>query len=174
MRRWMTCALIYYRESVKWQSIMLWEYIHGRIWMMWSYLEVQGYMVLTNTNFYSGKNPELIEGDIFRIIVPLDDEYSFDYEISSEAAGEFTGRDTLKTTQKTTHKQSKKLTPTERKILEAVRINPNITQIQLAEQIGITRDGIRYAIRNLKSKGILERTGSRKNGSWIRRCPGEK
>ena len=142
------------------------------------------------TNFYSGKNPELIEGDIFRIIVPLDDEYSFDYEISSEAAGEFTGRDTLKTTQKTTqkttpkttqkttqkttHKQSKKLTPTERKILEAVRINPNITQIQLAEQIGITRDGIRYAIRNLKSKGILERTGSRKNGSWIRRCPGEK
>ena len=145
---------------------------------MWSYLEVQGYMVLTNTNFYSGKNPELIEGDIFRIIVPLDDEYSFDYEISSEAAGEFTRRDTLKTTQKTTqkttHKQSKKLTPTERKILEAVRINPNITQIQLAEQIGITRDGIRYAIRNLKSKGILERTGSRKNGSWIRRCPGEK
>ena len=30
--------------------------------------------------FYSGKEPEFVEGDVFRIIVPLDDEYSFDYE----------------------------------------------------------------------------------------------
>jgi len=29
---------------------------------------------------YSGKEPQLIEGDIFRIIVPLDDNYSFDLE----------------------------------------------------------------------------------------------
>jgi ATP-dependent DNA helicase RecG len=27
---------------------------------------------------YSGKNPQLIDGDVFRIIVPLDDNYSFD------------------------------------------------------------------------------------------------
>jgi len=29
---------------------------------------------------YSGKVPELIEGDIFKIIVPIDDSYSFDVE----------------------------------------------------------------------------------------------
>ncbi|WP_051940589.1 hypothetical protein [Stenoxybacter acetivorans] len=28
--------------------------------------------------YYSNKDPELIGGDVFRIIVPLDDEYSFD------------------------------------------------------------------------------------------------
>jgi len=28
---------------------------------------------------YSGKDPQLIDGDIFRIIVPLDDSYSFDF-----------------------------------------------------------------------------------------------
>lgn len=33
---------------------------------------------------YSGKEPEFVEGDIFRIIVPLDDEYSFDYDIASK------------------------------------------------------------------------------------------
>jgi len=31
------------------------------------------------TKFYSGKEPEFKEGDIFRIIVPLDDAYSFDF-----------------------------------------------------------------------------------------------
>lgn len=110
------------------------------------------------TKFYSGQIPELIEGDIFRITVPLNDKYSFDYEIGSGT--------TEKTTQKTTDKLPIKLTPTEKKILEVVSVNPNITQAQLATHIGITSDGIRYAIKNLKAKGILSRTGSRKNGSW--------
>lgn len=29
--------------------------------------------------FYSGKEPEFVEGDIFRIVVPLDENYSYDY-----------------------------------------------------------------------------------------------
>lgn len=33
---------------------------------------------------YSGKLPEIIEGDVFRIIVPLDDIYSFDLSLSRE------------------------------------------------------------------------------------------
>lgn len=31
------------------------------------------------TKFYSGKSPIFHEGDVFRITVPLDDSYSFDY-----------------------------------------------------------------------------------------------
>lgn len=31
------------------------------------------------TKLYSGKEPELKEGDIFRIMVPLDDSYSYDF-----------------------------------------------------------------------------------------------
>ena len=31
------------------------------------------------SKYYSGKDPEFIEGDIFRIIVPSDDDYSFDF-----------------------------------------------------------------------------------------------
>ena len=33
------------------------------------------------SKIYSGKTPELIDGDVFRIIVPLDDNYSFDAQI---------------------------------------------------------------------------------------------
>ena len=33
---------------------------------------------------YSGKDPELIDGDIFRIIVPLDDNYSYDVEMDKK------------------------------------------------------------------------------------------
>ena len=33
---------------------------------------------------YSGQNPQLIDGDIFRIIVPLDDGYSFDAETKKD------------------------------------------------------------------------------------------
>lgn len=31
------------------------------------------------SKYYSGQEPEFKEGDVFRIVVPLDDEYSFDY-----------------------------------------------------------------------------------------------
>jgi ATP-dependent DNA helicase RecG len=34
---------------------------------------------------YSGKEPQLIDGDVFRIIVPLDDSYSFDARIGKAA-----------------------------------------------------------------------------------------
>lgn len=36
------------------------------------------------SKFYSGEDPELVEGDIFRIIVPLNENYSFDYQEISE------------------------------------------------------------------------------------------
>ena len=34
------------------------------------------------SRLYSGEDPEFIEGDIFKIIVPLNEKYSFDYQKS--------------------------------------------------------------------------------------------
>ena len=96
----------------------------------------------------------MIEGDIFRIIVPLNDEYSFDYEIGSG------------TTDKTANKLPVNLTSAEKKILDEIGMNPNITQALLATHIGITADGVRYSVKNLKLRGILSRNGSRRKGSW--------
>ena len=36
---------------------------------------------------YSGQEPEFVEGDVFRIIGPLDETYSFDYGSIKEENG---------------------------------------------------------------------------------------
>ena len=52
---------------------------------------------------------------------------------------------------------------TTQKILEE---NPNITRKELASIIGISEDGIKYHITNLKSMGVLEMIGPDKGGYW--------
>jgi len=63
------------------------------------------------------------------------------------------------TPQKTTQK-------TAQKILGAIKENPNITRKELAPIIGISEDGVKYHIANLKSMGVLERIGPDKGGYW--------
>ena len=55
---------------------------------------------------------------------------------------------------------------TQEKILNLIRDNTSITQKEMANILGMTRDGISYNIRILREKGILERIGSTKNGEW--------
>jgi predicted HTH transcriptional regulator len=53
----------------------------------------------------------------------------------------------------------------ESKILAAVRLNPSITLKALAEELELTRGGVRYHTDNLQKRGILRRSGSYK-GHW--------
>ncbi|HIE27872.1 TPA: winged helix-turn-helix transcriptional regulator [Candidatus Poribacteria bacterium] len=55
---------------------------------------------------------------------------------------------------------------TTQKILGVIKENPNITRKELASIIGISEDGIKYHIANLKSMGVLERIGPDKGGYW--------
>lgn len=55
---------------------------------------------------------------------------------------------------------------TKDKILAEIKCDPVITQKQLAEKIGLSYSGIRYAMRQLQDEGILKRTGSTKKGQW--------
>lgn len=65
------------------------------------------------------------------------------------------------TTQETTHKT------TQEKILDLIKKNPSITQVEMAKALDLTRDGISYNIKILKEKGKIERDGATKNGKWI-------
>ncbi len=65
-------------------------------------------------------------------------------------------KEMIRTTQETTQE----------KILNLIRNNTSITQKEMANILGMTRDGISYNIRILREKGILERIGSTKNGEW--------
>ena len=64
------------------------------------------------------------------------------------------------TTQETTQKT------TQEKIINLIKKNPTITQVEMAKILDLTRDGISYNIKILKRKGIIERVGSTKNGFW--------
>ena len=55
---------------------------------------------------------------------------------------------------------------TQEKIINLIKKNPGITQVEMAKALDLTRDGISYNIKTLKEKGIIERVGSTKKGIW--------
>lgn len=74
-----------------------------------------------------------------------------------------------KTTQKTTQKSTQKSTrkSTREQIIELITTNPKITRDELAEEINVSSDAIKQHISKLKSEGLLERIGGRKDGFWV-------
>ena len=67
---------------------------------------------------------------------------------------------------KVTVKVTQKVTVNQQKILDAIRENPNITQSELAEKIGIARKNIINNMKKLQESGLLLRHGADKNGWW--------
>ncbi len=61
---------------------------------------------------------------------------------------------------------TKTTTKTLVKILGLMRERPDITAEELAEEIGITKNGIRYHIKKLKSQGKIVRIDPSKYGQW--------
>lgn len=58
------------------------------------------------------------------------------------------------------------LTEDEQKVVDAIRINPEITQVQLNEATGITLGTIKRILPRLQEKGKIERIGNRRSGKW--------
>ena len=103
------------------------------------------------SRFYSGGEPEFIEGDVFRIIVPLDENLTNDDIIQSP-------------TQSPT--QSKAST-TEKAILQLIGNHPELSQKELAEQLELNLNTLKYHIRKMQKDGRIERQGTKKKGKWI-------
>jgi len=104
---------------------------------------------------YSGKDPELVDGDVFRIIVPLDEDYSFDAETDEEPIII------------NSSKKERGLNETQQKILALMAENPNVTTGLIAGKIGISRRQVTSYILELRSNGFIEREGTKKEGHWI-------
>lgn len=64
-----------------------------------------------------------------------------------------------KTTQKTTQK-------TREVILAALEKSPDLTNKELADICGISIDGIKYQIKQMRSLGLIRRVGPDKGGHW--------
>ena len=59
------------------------------------------------------------------------------------------------------------LNKTEKKVIENLIENPSITSANLAEIIGVTKRTIERTFKSLQEKKIIERIGTKRNGSWI-------
>lgn len=106
-------------------------------------------------------------------------------ETSGETTAKTTGKDSKETTAKTETAVTKepiddnfnnKKTTTKTTIettaktsimlIELIRKKPNASLNELAEHLQLTRDGVRYHLKNLKQKGVLKRIGSSREGYW--------
>ena len=101
---------------------------------------------------YSGKDLEMINGDVFRVIVPLDDNYSYDVETDKKfgAGGGDGGETEIKN-----------------KILTTMREKPEISVTAMAKKMDIAKRTIERNIRALKETGVVERVGGARGGRWV-------
>lgn len=68
--------------------------------------------------------------------------------------------------QKTTQETFTMLNETQQNIIKLIKNKPSITQKEIAKELDITRDGVKYNMNVLKELGIVVREGSTKKGSW--------
>ena len=113
------------------------------------------------SKIYSGKDSEFIEGDVFRIIVPLDEKFSVENTTQST---------TQSATQSTTQSVSDGL---EESILKLIREEPTISQKEIADQLAMNQNTVKYYIRKMQKNELLVREGTNRKGQWIIR-EGEK
>lgn len=103
------------------------------------------------TKLYSGENPTMLEDDIFKISVPLNEDYSFDISIGKS---------------ETITETKIYLSESQKKILKEIKQNPKTTAEKLSSVVGISQRKIEDNIRFLREKNIIKREGSNKNGEW--------
>lgn len=88
---------------------------------------------------------------------------SFKYK---ENPFEYDQETTQETTLKTTQENYAILNETQQNIIKLIKNQPSITQKEIAKELNITRDGVKYNMNVLKELGIVVREGSTKKGNW--------
>lgn len=72
----------------------------------------------------------------------------------------------IETEKKVTIKVAIKVTINQQKIIDAIKLNPYVTQEELANNIGITKKSIIANMKKLQECGLIKRIGANKNGYW--------
>ena len=107
------------------------------------------------TKMYSGEEPKFIEGDVFRITIPL-----------SAVATATVGPGSSSSAINEPINEPIKLKDSERRVLEAIQQNSRITRKELIGELKVGESTVYRAIQRLKAEGLIERIGSNKTGHW--------
>ena len=121
---------------------------------------------------YSGAEPEFIEGDIFKIIIPLTTGAMTKFGPGTDIENHTeTTQNHTETTQNDTKiidiSGSTRLSDVEDHILMLIKDNPYISIKGMTENTKWTQWQIRYYVDRLKKAGILKHEGAQKRGKWI-------
>lgn len=108
------------------------------------------------TQFYSGKVPTMLEDDVFRIVVPLDDSYSFDARMFVEE----TGDKPLKGIDKT---EGSSLSANEKAVLQYLNKNGKIVSRNVRALTGLSATSSRDLMKKLMDKGLVAAAGENRN-----------
>ena len=101
--------------------------------------------------YTNGGVPELIEGDVFKIIVPIslhEDTAQIKVDLKVD-------------------RQPLNRTLNENEILGFLKDNSNATLLEIADATGKTLYSVKAAVKKLKDAGMLDRDGAKKNGRWL-------
>jgi ATP-dependent DNA helicase RecG len=110
------------------------------------------------TKMYSGGEPQFVEGDVFRITIPLTEVATATVGPGSSGSSNGAINEPIN--------GAVSLTASEKRILEAIRQNPRITRKELIELLNVGESTVFRATKKLKAEGIIERIGSNKGGYW--------
>lgn len=106
-----------------------------------------------------------VSGKEFKVIV-----WRKEHQISTQKTGDSTQTSTPKTNNSTQTSTQKVVgstqTSTQEQILNILREYPQTSRKELAKIIGITEDGIKKQLTNLKKAGMIERIGADNGGHW--------
>lgn len=110
------------------------------------------------TKMYSGGEPQFVEGDIFRITIPL-----------SEVATVTVGPDSILTSGGDINGDINgdiKLSETDKKVLAVIKGNPHMKRPDMVLSLNIGKSTLDRSLKKLKDAGFLKRVGSNKTGYW--------
>ena len=98
---------------------------------------------------------EFEENGIFDIALDMDSNYFINVKLLEKT-----------TTQETTQENYAILNETQIHIIKLIKENPSIIQKEIAKELEMTRDGVKYNMNVLKELSIISREGSTKKGKW--------
>jgi len=113
--------------------------------------------------FSQGRKPELVEGDIFKIIIPLT---NLSVQPSVEKSSQKTDKLVDKLVEKLVEKVGRKLTNNQISIVKLIIENKYISKREISNKIGISSTAVDKNISKLKQEKIIIRVGPAKGGHW--------
>ena len=117
------------------------------------------------TKYYSGQEPEFKEGDVFRITVPLDDTYSFDFGTNGQNVN--ADKVPINADKVPIDIDTIDLTEQQKLIMGYVKLNGKITSSNVEDILGVKQRRARDILKELVKKSLLIKQGSYKSTAYI-------